>query len=281
MATWVVELARPPREDLGRISRSLVTSSACGLCGRPSLAGLSRPRVPRHGGEPALSGAMLAALPEALRRQQATFFATGGCHGAALCDREGSVLLAREDVGRHNAVDKLVGAALLRDIPCAGRILVLSGRASFELLQKAAVAGAAVVVAVGAPSSLAVEMAHAAGITLLGFARGQRFNLYDPRRAPRSRVLPHDRGADLYLSPERTHIYVGHFGQAAGTAPMTSTERAQLVAGRGIVGDRYFHRPPGSKGWQVTFFAQEDPGLRLRAELGRTDIGPEVFPGAM
>jgi FdhD protein len=178
MATWSVDLVTAPRDDLGRISRSLVTSSACGLCGRSTLEGLPLPPVPHRADEPTLSCAMLAALPDVLRREQATFFATGGSHAAALCDAAGSVLLAREDVGRHNAVDKLVGAALLREIACAGRILVLSGRASFELLQKAAVAGVAVVVAVGAPSSLAVELAHAAGITLLGFTRGSRCNIY-------------------------------------------------------------------------------------------------------
>jgi len=178
MTTWCVELVHSPREDLGRISRSLVTSSACGLCGRSTLEGLPLRRVAPRGDGAAYSPAMIAALPEALRRLQPTFSLTGGCHGAALGDERGSLLLVREDVGRHNAVDKLVGAALLAKIPCAERILVLSGRASFELLQKAAVAGVALVVAVGAPSSLAVEMAHAAGITLIGFARENRFNIY-------------------------------------------------------------------------------------------------------
>jgi FdhD protein len=178
MATWSVDLVTAPREDLRRISRSLVTSSACGLCGRSTLAGLPLPPVRRMAGEPTFSCSRLAALPAVLRREQPTFFATGGSHAAALCDAQGSLLLAREDVGRHNAVDKLVGAALLRNISCAGRILVLSGRASFELVQKATAAGVAVVVAVGAPSSLAVELAHAAGITLLGFARGSRCNVY-------------------------------------------------------------------------------------------------------
>jgi FdhD protein len=178
MATWGVELVHPPREDLGRISRSLVTSSACGLCGRSTLEGLPLRRVAPRRDQPAYSPAMIAALPEALRRLQPTFALTGGCHGAALCDERGSPLLVREDVGRHNAVDKLVGAALLGGISCTERILVLSGRGSFELLQKAAVAGVALVVAVGAPSSLAVDMARAAGITLIGFTRENRFNIY-------------------------------------------------------------------------------------------------------
>jgi FdhD protein len=125
-----------------------------------------------------LRAAVLVQLPEKLRKNQPAFFASGGCHGAALATPEGDVLLVREDVGRHNAVDKLLGAALQRDISAAGKILVLSGRASFELLQKAAVAGVSAVVAVGAPSSAAVQIAHAARITLIGFARDGRFNLY-------------------------------------------------------------------------------------------------------
>ena len=173
-----MHLARAPREDLQRVSRGLLTSSACGLCGRPSLEGLPMPHAPRDPDETALSCELIAGLPDLLRRQQTVFFATGGCHGAALCDTSGALLLAREDVGRHNAVDKLVGAALLRAISCAGKILVLSGRASFELTQKAAAAGVAVIVAVGAPSSAAVNLAHAAGVTLVGFTRDGRFNVY-------------------------------------------------------------------------------------------------------
>ncbi|HWA87206.1 MAG TPA: formate dehydrogenase accessory sulfurtransferase FdhD [Opitutus sp.] len=176
--TQRVRLARPPREDLQRVSRGLVTSAACGLCGRPSLEGLPLPAVTRDPGAPALSCELIATLPEKLRREQRAFSATGGCHGAALCDSRGEALLVREDVGRHNAVDKLVGAALQRGLASAGKILVLSGRASFELAQKAAAAGIAVMVAVGAPSSAAVALAHAAGITLVGFTREGRFNVY-------------------------------------------------------------------------------------------------------
>jgi FdhD protein len=178
IATWRVRLARAPGEELQRVSRGLITSSACGLCGRSTLEGLplgGAGAVPL--GEPLTCEAILA-LPGELRRLQKTFDETGGCHGAALFDAKGPLLLAREDVGRHNAVDKLIGAALLRGIPAAGKILALSGRASFELVQKAAAAGIAAVVAVGAPSSLAVTIAHETGITLIGFTRGNRFNVY-------------------------------------------------------------------------------------------------------
>lgn len=178
ISTQRIRLLHPPREDLQRVSRGLLTSSACGLCGRPTLEGLPLPTVTRAREEAPFDCARIASLPDLLRRHQPAFAVSGGCHGAALCDGEGRLHLAREDVGRHNAVDKLLGAALRREIGLAGKILVLSGRASFELLQKAAVAGLGTVVAVGAPSSAAVSLAHAAGITLIGFARGSRLNVY-------------------------------------------------------------------------------------------------------
>ncbi|MGH7996312.1 MAG: formate dehydrogenase accessory sulfurtransferase FdhD [Opitutaceae bacterium] len=181
IATLRVELTQPPSEDFARISRSLLTSSACGLCGRPGLQGLPLGRkAPEfspasHRWRPEL----VAELPEMLRAVQVDFERTGGSHAAGLagpCGRR--LLLVREDVGRHNAVDKVVGAALRTGMPLAGQALVLSGRASFELLQKAAAAGIELVVAVGAPSSLALRLAHEANITLVGFARAGRFNLY-------------------------------------------------------------------------------------------------------
>jgi FdhD protein len=175
VATWRVTLAAPPREDVERVSRGLITSSACGLCGRSSLEGLPLRRA-AAGGQ--IAAEVIARLPELLRDKQAAFAATGGSHGAGLCDATGRLLLVREDVGRHNAVDKVLGAALQAGISPAGHLLVLSGRASFELLQKASAAGIAWVVAVGAPSSLAVDLAHAAAITLIGFARGNRFTVY-------------------------------------------------------------------------------------------------------
>jgi len=177
--TWRARLAHAPgAREVERASRGIITSAACGLCGRTSLKGLRLSPASGTAVGPAVSGDDIIALPGKLRRMQKIFGETGGCHGAGLFDEAGAPLIVREDVGRHNAVDKVIGAALRGGIPTAGRTLVLSGRAGFELVQKAAAAGIALVVAVGAPSSLAVRLARDAGMTLIGFAREGRFNVY-------------------------------------------------------------------------------------------------------
>ena len=177
--TWRVRLARPPRaQEVERVSRGIITSAACGLCGRTSLKGLRVAQASGAAEVPAVSGEEVASLPGKLRQLQKVYPETGGCHGAGLFDELGAPLIVREDVGRHNAVDKVIGAALRGAITTAGRTLVLSGRAGFELIQKAAAAGIGLVVAVGAPSSLAVRLARDTGMTLAGFAREGRFNVY-------------------------------------------------------------------------------------------------------
>lgn len=182
--TLRILLARPPSNDLQRVSRAVTTTSACGLCGRTTLEGLPIALSARDTDcLGPVSTELISQLAEKLRAHQPAFVRTGGCHGAALCSREGEILLGREDVGRHNAVDKLLGAALQQGQALSAVILVLSGRASFELVQKSAAAGVPLIVAVGAPSSAAIELAHAAGITLVGFSREKRFHIYT--HAPR------------------------------------------------------------------------------------------------
>ena len=188
----VVELTLAPGVDfdVDRFSRNIYTSSSCGICGRGSLE-LVRVALPppskRAVGGPRLDETMLLELPRRLRQAQATFAATGGLHAAALFDTTGALQIVREDVGRHNAVDKVVGALLLDDrLPARESLLLVSGRASFELVQKAVLAGLPVLAAVGAPSSLAVELARDHGMTLIGFLSDNRFNVY----ADHQRVVP-------------------------------------------------------------------------------------------
>ena len=166
--------------DLDAAQRNFVMSSACGMCGKSSLDAIAASRTPVLGADSLrIAPELVHSLPDLLRRQQALFDCTGGLHAAALFTMEGELQAVREDVGRHNAVDKLLGDALLqRRLPLRESILLVSGRAGFELVQKALVAGIPIMAAVGAPSSLAVATAARCGMTLVGFLRDSRFNVY-------------------------------------------------------------------------------------------------------
>lgn len=161
-------------------TRNFLTTSACGVCGKTSLDQVRT--TARHtiaADRPAVRADTLAAMPATLRNQQRVFAATGGLHAAGLFTADGSVLAVREDVGRHNAVDKVLGWALLHNlIPAHNAVLIVSGRASFELVQKAVMAGVGMLGAVSAPSSLAVDLAAESGLTLVGFLRGDSMNIY-------------------------------------------------------------------------------------------------------
>lgn len=176
----VVDVSLGPgasRPDPG-LQRNVLTSSACGVCGAASIDEIAR--VARHPlSDTAVGSDVLLAAPGLVRPRQSVFDKTGGVHAAALLDRDGRVLCVREDVGRHNAVDKVIGWALRQQLlPLSDAILYVSSRASFEVTQKAVLAGIGVLVAVSAPSSLAVELAERTGLTLAGFVRGSSMNLY-------------------------------------------------------------------------------------------------------
>lgn len=162
------------------VGRGSASTSACGLCGRlEHLTVDASAAMAATTGTPMVTAAQLMAMPDLLRASQAAFADTGGLHAAGLFAPDGTLHLIREDVGRHNAVDKVAGALLRGDgLPAVGRVLVVSGRVAYEIVQKAARCGVPVILAVGAPTDLAVDAARAAGITLAGFARGHRFNAY-------------------------------------------------------------------------------------------------------
>jgi FdhD protein len=161
-------------------TRNFYTTSSCGVCGKASIDAVrTRSRYPVDGDDVRIDARILTGLPETLRNAQRTFDSTGGLHAAGLFTVDGQLVAAREDVGRHNAVDKVIGwAAREHRLPLAGHVLVVSGRASFELVQKAWMAGLPILAAVSAPSSLAVELAEEAGLTLAGFVRGTTMNVY-------------------------------------------------------------------------------------------------------
>jgi FdhD protein len=174
-----VELEPDVLVSLGNLERNFYTTSSCGICGKASLLALRTVCPPRSANCFRVNASVLYSLPEKLRAAQNVFERTGGLHASGIFDAEGELYATREDVGRHNAVDKLLGAEFLADrTPLRDRLLLLSGRASFELLQKALMGGISMVVAVGAPSSLAVQLAKEFDITLVGFLRGDRFNVY-------------------------------------------------------------------------------------------------------
>ena len=183
--TIVVRLSRP-FDDSAVAERHFVATASCGICGKASIDEVALRCDPLPDG-PVVPRTVVLALPDLLRAAQRAFDETGGLHAAALFSKSGELIAIREDVGRHNALDKLIGSQLLEgELPLHSRILMVSGRVSFEIVQKAAVAGIPIIAAVSAPSDLAIETAERLGVTLVGFLRGDGFNVYS-----------HDRRVDL------------------------------------------------------------------------------------
>jgi len=176
----IIELKEGFTPIENKLERNFYTTSSCGVCGKASIDAIttvSNFKIENKFIRP--DSSIILSLPEKLSKQQEIFKSTGGLHASALFDLSGEFIELREDVGRHNALDKLIGSMLIQNnIPLSKSILLLSGRASFELIQKASMAGIPIVVAIGAPSSLALELAKESGITLIGFLRGDKYNLY-------------------------------------------------------------------------------------------------------
>lgn len=173
-----VDLQKNVKIDFKRLERHFYTSSSCGVCGKSSIEALQT-GVKKIESSLKIKADLIHQLPKILSKSQTVFNETGGIHASALFDENGNLEIVREDVGRHNALDKVIGAMFLQnETPLSDRILLVSGRASFELVQKALMAGIPILAAVGSPSSLAVELANEFGMTLIGFVRDNRFNVY-------------------------------------------------------------------------------------------------------
>ena len=175
----IVKLAPDLKFDFNKLERYFLSNSSCGICGKSAIEALDCSELPLDFSEARVSISVLCHLNERLMQEQTVFKYTGGIHAAALFDTDGNLLISREDVGRHNAFDKVTGAAMLQNLlPAKNRLIMLSGRVSFELVQKAVRAKIPLIAAVGAPSSLAVSLAKKKGITLIGFLKKESFNIY-------------------------------------------------------------------------------------------------------